>query len=89
MCIYVCMYVYIYVHVYTCMYVCIYVYIYICMCAGAADLVGSCLLLVEARAVIAQAGLHTHTHTHTHTHAHCTEVGAHTHIYHVSIIYNY
>ena len=26
------------------------------MCAGAADLVGSCLLLVEARAVIAQAG---------------------------------
>jgi len=85
MCIYVCMYVYIYVHVYTCMYVCIYVYIYICMCAGAADLVGSCLLLVEARAVIAQAGLHTHTHTHTHTcilhRSWCTHA-------HISCVYN-
>jgi hypothetical protein len=80
---YVCMYVYIYVC--TCMYVwmdvCMYIYIYICMYAGAADLVGSCLLLVEARAVIAQAGLHTHTHTHTHTHMHTAQKLVHTRTY--------
>ncbi len=80
---YVCMYTCTCIHLYVCMYEYVYIYIYVCMYAGAADLVGSCLLLVEARAVIAQAGLHTHTHTHTqthtHTHAYCTEVGAHTH----------